>query len=203
MPTGYTCHVVDGKITEFPDFALSCARAFGALISMRDEPSDAPIPDAFTPSTYNETRLAECRIKLAELNSMTAEQVTTRCEATFAEAKASYDKYEADCIEQDNRLDVMLKKVQEWTPPTAGHVEMKNFMIDQLTISKRGDYRPIPPIKMEPAVWHRDQIEKALKDIEYHAGEQAKEVERAAGRTEWLKQLRASLPSVETVSADS
>lgn len=193
MPTGYTCHVVDGKITEFPEFALSCARAFGALISMREEPADAPIPDEFKPSSYNETRLTESRAKLEELNAMTAEQVAERCAAAYTEAQASHDKYEADCCEQDRRLDAMLAKVAAWTPPTAGHVEMKAFMIDQLTISKRGSYRPMPPLKMEPADWHRDQIEKAMKDIEYHAGEHAKEVERAKGRTEWLQQLRSSL----------
>lgn len=193
MPTGYTCHVVDGKITEFPEFALSCARAFGALISMRDEPMDAPIPDEFKPSSYNETRLAESRAKLAELNAMTAEQVAERCAAAYAEARASHDKYEADCAEQDRRLDAMLIKVEAWMPPTAGHVEMKKFMIEQLTISKRGSYRPTPPLKMEPTDWHRDQIERAMKGIEYHAGEHAKEIERAKGRTEWLQQLRSSL----------
>lgn len=51
MPTGYTYPVCEGKITEFPDFALSCARAFGALISMREEPMDAPLPDEIAAST--------------------------------------------------------------------------------------------------------------------------------------------------------
>ena len=35
MPTGYTAAVCSGEITEIKDFALSCARAFGALITMR------------------------------------------------------------------------------------------------------------------------------------------------------------------------
>jgi len=59
MPTGYTYPVVEGKITEFSDFALSCARAFGALITMRDDPHDTPIPETFEPSDYNAKKLAE------------------------------------------------------------------------------------------------------------------------------------------------
>lgn len=37
MPTGYTASVQEGKVTEFRDFAMECARAFGALVMMRDE----------------------------------------------------------------------------------------------------------------------------------------------------------------------
>jgi hypothetical protein len=38
MPTGYTAGVADGTITEFREYALLCARAFGACIMLRDEP---------------------------------------------------------------------------------------------------------------------------------------------------------------------
>jgi hypothetical protein len=50
MPTGYTAAVADGTITEFPDFAMQCARAFGTLVLMRDEPQDAAIPEKFEPA---------------------------------------------------------------------------------------------------------------------------------------------------------
>lgn len=40
MPTGYTDAIKDG--ISFNQFILSCARAFGALITMRDEPSSVP-----------------------------------------------------------------------------------------------------------------------------------------------------------------
>ncbi len=63
MPTGYTADIAKG-IT-FQQYAWSCARAFGALVMMRDEPSDAPIPEAFTPSDYHVKALAEARAKLA------------------------------------------------------------------------------------------------------------------------------------------
>lgn len=63
MPTGYTHGVQDGTVTEFRDFALICARAFGATILMRDDPMDAPIPDEFQSSTYHLDRLKELEIE--------------------------------------------------------------------------------------------------------------------------------------------
>lgn len=194
MPTGYTYKVTNGEMTDFSDFALNCARAFGALITMRDEAADAPIPDEIKPDcSYNETRLAESKARLADLNAMTSEQVTSACEEAYAIAMASHDRYEADCIKEDERIEAMLKKVSAWTPPSAGHVEMKSFMIEQLTISKRGSYRSPEPGMMSPSDWHEAEIKKAMKDVAYNAGEVATAIERAKGRTEWLKQLRASL----------
>lgn len=60
MPTGYTAAVCDGKITEFPAFALQCARAFGALITMRDDAMNAPIPEEIKPDTsYYDKNISE------------------------------------------------------------------------------------------------------------------------------------------------
>ncbi len=56
MPTGYTAAVQNGTVTRFADFAMNCARAFGALVELRDE-MDAPIPDTFKPSTHHSESL--------------------------------------------------------------------------------------------------------------------------------------------------
>jgi hypothetical protein len=45
MPSSHTSPVQKGEVTSFPDFALDCARAFGATIAMRDMASDAPLTD--------------------------------------------------------------------------------------------------------------------------------------------------------------
>lgn len=57
MPTGYTAGVKDGTVTDFKAFVMQCARAFGALIDMRDDPSDVPIPKSFAPSSYGKNIL--------------------------------------------------------------------------------------------------------------------------------------------------
>jgi len=44
MPTGYTAEIYEGeKEVTFEKFALTCARAFGACITIRDEPMSASI----------------------------------------------------------------------------------------------------------------------------------------------------------------
>ena len=66
MPTGYTADVMDGKVTDFKLFAMQCARAFGALVIMRDEPLNAEIPDEFSPSNYHFQELEQARERLAK-----------------------------------------------------------------------------------------------------------------------------------------
>ena len=74
MPTGYTADVGDGKVVEFSEFVMQCARAFGALITMRDDPHDAPIPDEFSPDAYHQKALASAEERLREVEARTAEQ---------------------------------------------------------------------------------------------------------------------------------
>ena len=104
MPTGYTCDVVSGKIDTFEKFALQCARAFGATITMRDDPFDAPIPEKFEPSDYNLKRLIEVKHELKRLQSLTAEQIEAECEAEYNAKVASNQKYLADAKAENARL---------------------------------------------------------------------------------------------------
>lgn len=201
MATGYTHPVCDGEITEFNDFAMSCARAFGALIMMRDEPMDAEIPDEFKPSDYNEKALAKARARLTELQNMTPEHAEAAAVADYDEKNRHCDEYEAKCALEDKRLAEMMQKVSAWGPPTSEHVEMKNFMLKQLSISMNGDYRPERPKMLTGQQWVSAQLKKAEEDVGYHAAEQAKENERAAGRTQWVKALRESLAPKQEAAA--
>lgn len=193
MPTGYTAAVVDGSVTEFKDFALSCARAFGALVTMRDEPMDAAIPYEFKPCSYNEERLGEASRRLADLANMTDEEISAASALALLEAMNAHDRYEAQCTLEERRIEAMEVKVAGWKPPTAEHADMKNFMLQQLAVSKRGSFRSQAPERLSAKDWHLAETIKAAKDIEYHAGEHAKEIERARSRTQWVAQLRASL----------
>lgn len=152
MPTGYTANVCDGKVTEFSDFAMQCARAFGALITMRDDPSDAPIPEEFKPSTYSADRYSEAKEKLRELRALTPEQVEVRALCAYEEAVARVKQRNDADFRQNDRIDAMLAKVAAWTPPTSDHVEMKNFMAEQLRISKTS-YRHDLPVRLSGPAW--------------------------------------------------
>lgn len=77
MPTGYTAKLHNGEEQTFPEFVMSCARAFGALITMRDDPADAEIPDEFKPSDYHVRELEKARERLSEVEGWTFDQVSS------------------------------------------------------------------------------------------------------------------------------
>lgn len=193
MPTGYTYPVVEGKITKFSDFAMSCARAFGALITMRDDAPDAPIPEEIKPSDYHAKRLKEATAGLAKVLKITPGQMSVgAAKANEAAAEAARSIRQSYATE-NARLEKMLAEAKAWKPPTPDHKSMKDFMVEQLTMSMHSnDY--LPDYKtLSGQEWHAAEIKRLERDIEYHTKENDAEVERARNRTEWLKKLRASL----------
>lgn len=206
MPTGYTASVQDGKITEFPEFAMECARAFGACVELRDSP-DATIPDEFAPSDYHAKQITAARERLAALVAMTDEDRASGRNASYAASVERRRSAIEKSATERARYEAMIVKVNDWTPPTADHKGMKVFMLEQLTSSLKFDChspeevsRYYPLDTETPEEWHGREVAKAKADIEYHEGEHKKEVERAASRTAWIKALRESLaPAVATV----
>lgn len=195
MPTGYTHEVQSGKITEFSDFAMTCARAFGALITMRDDPHGTPIPDEFVPDTYHQDALRDAKAHLASLEAMTVDQIETAARLAHEEEHASWASRKAERAEQRKRYEAMIAKTEAWTPPTRDHVELKAFMLQQLRDSLNFDceYSSPEPVKVKRSEWYNNAVAAAKRDIDRHEDEHRKEVERCRGRTQWVKDLRASL----------
>lgn len=196
MPTGYTAKLMKSG-QAFPEFIMGCARAFGALIEMRDSPNDAPIPDKFEPSDYNAKRLIEAREELAKLKAMSAEE-----RAAFGESAKAGDiersrEYIEEALAENSRLEDMAAQVRAWTPPTKDHQGLKNFMLQQIDVSKNDvDYleRFMAEEQAKPVTaYYVEAVSSAARDMKYHAEENAKEVERTNSRTEWVQQLRASI----------
>lgn len=198
MPTGYTADVQSGKVIKFADFAMQCARAFGALVTMRDEPTGAQIPERFVPSKYNKERLAEAKKQLTALERMSPSEIETARDQEFADAMAYFEKREKERIEQKERYEAMLAQVRAWMPPSTDHADMKKFMEEQLIDSIDFDCgHPLgQPEKMTAKAWHEEALRKARWNVEYHSKEWAQEQERVAKRNEWLRLLRESLEAV-------
>lgn len=197
MPTGYTAQIADG--ISFRQFALNCARAFGALITMRDEPNDAKIPEKFEPTDYHVNKLKELEVEYAELKEMKDSKAEKRARLEYEKELESHKKYIEDKHELKLKYLAMLDEVKKWTPPTSDHIEYKEFMISQIEQSIDFDcsttYLTKPQLK-SGRVWLNGKLEKVLRDIEYHKKEHAEEVERVNGRNNWVNALRNSLPSV-------
>src|SRR5438309_7441629 len=90
MPTGYTADVGNGKVTDFATFALTCARGFGALITMRDDPMDAEIPDEFPVDEYAMRAYIADSERLNELRAMDAEEAERQADTAYTDALARY-----------------------------------------------------------------------------------------------------------------
>lgn len=209
MPSGYTSAIYDGKDVTLRDFILTCARGMGALITMRDEPFDKPIPDEFPPCTsYHDEAIAKARERLARITKGDRMELLREKQDEYNERLQQWweAKRESDALKK--RYEDMMEKVLAWEPPTPDHEGLKKLMIDQLSQSLEHDchYSKFDTPKDDPYrgmygpeeksldQWIEDERAAAIKEIEYHIEQRNNEIERARSRTEWVQQLKAALP---------
>jgi len=196
MPTGYTSALYDGKKQTFVEFVMQCARSFGACIDMRDDSWDKPIPEEFTSDdSYHTERLEVARKKLATAQNMTFAEAETAVQEEYDRAMVAYYATIAKEKVIGARYTAMLNQVNEWTPPTDDHNNLKKFMIEQLTESIRHDcgYQPEKPHKLRPQEWLNQQLTNCRHDVAYHLECLNKEKERLESNNKWVRDLRKSL----------
>ena len=171
---------------------------------MRDEPSDAPIPERFEPSDYHVNALSKAKEALARLASLSADEVSAECLAEYHAEHARHSERAADCADQLGKYQAMLAQVNSWEPPTSDHKGFKKFMVEQLTTSIDFDCNMSydkPPALSTANEWHAQAIAKAQRDIEYHSKALAEEIDRTSQRNHWLKALRNSLRTPAQIPA--
>lgn len=196
MPTGYT-HAIEKGI-DFKTFVWGCARGMGALVMMRDEPSDAPIPEQFEPSDYHSKAIEEARATLAKLEAMTEDEAALEAEKAYSIQVQEKDNGIWKCHELLRKYEAMLAQVREWRPPTKDHEGFRAFMAEQIQSSIDFDcnpsyYEKMKPKRLSATEWLAQEQVKAIKEIGYHAGKHEKEVQRTNERNAWIQALRASL----------
>lgn len=196
MPTGYTADIEKG--VTFEQFIMNCARAFGALISMRDAPSDAKIPEKFKPSSYHKDRLREIEVKLLAVRKMSTKTASDRAKQDYEkELKSKEDGIRKAEDLRESYLS-MLAKVRAWQPPSSEHIKLKTFMDEQITGSIKFDcstdyYTKQTPVLLSGQQWKERRLAQLMKDFSYHKKEYSEEVERNEGINTWVRQLRESL----------
>lgn len=201
MPTGYTADLYEGKDVTFEDFVMGCSRAFGALMSLRDEPN-ASIPDEFKVGKYYYNDVEEAKSSLAKVEALTLNEAAERASKDYTENVASYEKN----IERGNdiakKYNDMLQKVNSWEPPTTEHFELKKFMIEQLELSIEADgmgminyyENALSNLTALSAEEYKEkEIENAKESLKYAEENLACELEVTKSRTEWVTALRNSL----------
>lgn len=200
MPTGYTSGVQEGKITELSDFAWTCARNFGALLSMRDDPMGAVIPQSLEPdiSSYDK-RLEDANKRLELLASMSLDNIELEAKLSYAE---DIIRYRERCSRREieaKRYNDMIAKVEAWDvpQPLAG---LRKFMLDQLHKSLEfdcdGTY-DTPPKGKTVSEWLEEEMEDCVRTISSASEGRTKEIARTINNNKWLDTLREALENNE------
>lgn len=195
MPTGYTAAIADG-IT-FQQYALNCARAFGALVTMRDDPADAPIPEKFEASDHHTTALAESTAELARISGLSDSALRAEHAAALQIHADEHQRRVTECAELRAKYEAMLAQAKAYKAPTPDHERYAEFMVEQIAESISFDCkvyeRAAPPA--DPHLWRAQECARLVKDIEYHQKGHREEIERTEKRNAWISALRASLAS--------
>ena len=198
--TGYVHHMLD-KGQTFAQFALTCSRAFGALILMRDESMDAPIPERFEPSDSHQKEAARAEGELEKFSAMSGGERREWAMRNIREQLEYWKECEKEAQDRAAKIRSMLADVRAWQSPSDNHDSLKRFMIEQLESSLPGDFyaEEIKKWKnLDPSAHAEAHLTRLREKIAYHHQEYAEEIERTEQRNRWLAQLRRSLkgPSV-------
>lgn len=199
--TGLTSLVANNDNVTLKQFAMRCARQFGALIDMRDEPLDAPIPERFEVDEYYRKNYERAKADYENFiaNPPTDEELEKKYNDYVAEEteKAKRENEKRRILRE--RYNVMRVKVSKWIPPTPEHENLKSFMIQQLEDSLDWDcdeYELNIPNRDEwiETFFSPDSLRRRmysrLEDLQ-------KESVRVEERNRWLKSLRESLEIID------
>lgn len=192
MPTGYTAILLERPDTSFPEFALRCARAFSALVQMRDSSLDAEFPDEIKPDDSYRTSLEEAYAKARELEVLTLDEAARRAEEEYQRDFKSKAEAEERWADENKIFAAMLAKVNEWEPPTQAHEGLKKFMAEQIAASMHRSFSWHVERKTA-AVWLAQARSNAVERVLRATDDWAREQRSAREKTQWLRELRASL----------
>lgn len=195
MPSGYTAKIYNGEEVTGKEFVIQCARAFGATIMMKDEPMDKPIPE-FEPDNYYLKSLKNEKEKLLKFQRMTTEEAQVELDSRYEKSQKEYYESIKKYSELESRYTRTLREVEAWQPPSAEHIHLKEYAIDQLKSSIENDcntkYLRLPE-REDAKTWLSDMIEHYQKNIIRYQKDWENEVQRTEERNQWIRQLKESL----------
>ena len=202
MPTGYTAKICEGE-QAFSEFAVQCARAFGACVEQRDDPMDE-LPKTKKKSTYHERELVAAKMKLAQLKKMSVTKRTEFGKKKRADQIKYYEKLIVEKRQVRARLEKMLAQVNAWVPPDDRYSEFKAFMVQQLTstIEHDGDVTYYEEhlnkeIAKSPKDYYDDEVKGAEWSVQYHRKEDKQDEDRTKERNKWITDLFQSVNEVD------
>lgn len=201
MPTGYTSKLHDGE-QSWNEFVWECARAFGALVLLRDD-HGAPIPQEFKVEAFYAENLAKSEAELKEWLSTEEPGRLAMYESKRRDNERMNEERRVKRTALRLRYEAMLGRAQAWVAPTSEHEGLRKFMIEQLSSSidfDCSDYSvgPLPPF----SEWCHEHTKSLTRSVGRKKESLAKEEARTAQRNAWLKALRVSVPMPAEAAAE-
>lgn len=201
MPTGYTEKVQKGEITELKDFALQCARAFGACIMQRDDDPNE-LPKLLSTDSYHLNVLQELQKRKTNLSKRSRKRFIQQEKNNTKRYIRENLEMIAEQANDEIRYKNILQQVENWQPPTNDHNELKKFMIQQLEDSIEWDCNNsynMAALKEYNALTDEDyndmydkRMEEVNKKIDYHMIQHSNQIKNIEEKNRWITELYKS-----------
>lgn len=201
MPTGYTAKLLEGTQT-VEEFALGCARAFGAYVEMRDEPLSAGAPekleDRDTQRYLEEIRNLERQIR--NVRKMSYARAAKYAENDYNSSRSYHTNALIELAEGSFRLSKAMAEVASYSAPTQDYENYRKFMIDQLKGTIDFDCDPdyhksaLFDLKLKtPQEWKAAKLENLNSLLSFYHQQLSDHTTRHNERNEWIAQLHQSV----------
>lgn len=169
---------------------------------MRDDPlgKTIDIESLCKPSPFYAEQVANDEARLERLRGMTREELVESRRSKLKRDIAGYEKTARERAQIDARLDEMTATAEAWEPPSGHHDRLKEFMLEQLRMSKAGDLWSKEVERATKALEELDDydtaemIREAETRLDYSKKQLASEEARQTERRKWLTQLLESVP---------
>ena len=193
MPTGYTSIIEDKEDVTLREYALRCARAFGACVHQRDEDIAVP-PEPDTSSSTYAKGLRKAKCKLAEVSAWTEDRWRENWETAVADIKLQNEINAREHNAKRARYKKMRVQVEKWEPPMPNHAGLKKFMLSQIDLCYEPNEKPYKqPYCKSLKAFKQRVLDNIVWDIEYYTKKLAEETEALAQSNKWIEDLYASL----------
>lgn len=190
MPSGYTAKLNQGP-QSFQDFVLGCAHAF--VYQLRDMSLDQ-VPDTVEIDSYYYDKVNQARDALVGFQSLTEQGRQEKTDAHNAKQVKDFLKSNLKANELDERYAEMLRKVEEWSPPSDQHFGLKDYMQQQINESRKFDVhfrKPVVPVSVDE--WTATEAESLEWDLKCAVEWLDKQVASKKFYDEWVGVLKKSL----------
>ncbi len=194
MSTGYTENIKNG--VSFENFVLQCARAFGALVTLRDESLTSNVPNEIKPNNYHYDSWKLAKEKYKKYKKMSLKDAKELAKKEYDRRLEEYNQTINNTRDLEKKYIDMLRKVQNWKPPTKNHINLKNFMIEQIKDSMKFDCNMTyfnPPALLSPKEYKKEYLKMFINDKKYHLTHYKKEIKSCKEKTKWIQDLKKSL----------